>query len=258
VLRNSTLAVLAAAALCLGSVARADEDVEANFAGTATGQFLYLDLQGFGVSIKGLGAEGKFGLGAGIHVQAQASYNYATLPGSHISNWSIGGTPYWEGEMGRVGMVANHYQAHFFGFTGSSTTYGGFAEYFANPNFTFGLKGGGYSGDLAGSYAGAQVTGYVFPDFALTGGFTYIRANRLGSQTDLSVQGEYLLSHDVPVSVFVGYSYGDVSNGGGPNHKALVGVRVYLNSDGYESLVDRQRHGTVGAIGHFGPVGENY
>lgn len=257
-MRKSTLAVISAATLCLGSAAPADEEVEANFAGTITGQFLYLDVQGFGVSIKGLGGEAKFGLGAGLHVQAQASYNYATLPGNHITNWSIGGAPYWESEMGRVGVVANHYQAHYFGFTGSSTTFGGFAEYYANPYFTFGVKGGGYTGDLDGSYAGAQVVGYVFPDFALTGAFTYIRANRLGSQTDLSVQGEYLLSQDVPVSVFVGYSYGDVSNGGGRNHKAMVGVRVYLNSDGYTALVDRQRHGTVGAIGRFGPVGENY
>lgn len=257
-LRTTLPAACVAATFLFGTPASADEGVETNFAGTATGQYLYLDVGGQGVSIKGIAGEGKFGLGAGIHVQAQASYNYATLPGTHLTNWSIGGAPYWESEMGRLGAVANYYKAQFLGLSGHTTTFGGFGEYFANPYFTFGLKGGGYAGDVSGSYAGAQVTGYVFPDFAVTGAFSYIRVNRLASQTNLSLQGEYLLSEDLPIAVFAGYVYGDVSNGGGTTHKGLIGVRLYLNSDGYSTLVDRQRHGTVGTIGHFGPVGENY
>jgi hypothetical protein len=100
-----------------------------------------------------------------------------------------------------------------------------------------------------------QVTGYLFPDFALTGGIGYTHLNRIGAETDLTVQGEYLLSQETPFAVFAGYTYSDLSDGGGSVSTFLVGLRFYFNTDGFSSLKERQRSGTVGTIGGFGPVG---
>ena len=230
---------------------------EANFSGTLTGEYSYVSLSGLpDTNIKGIAGEGEFALGAGVHAQGHAGYNYATLPGTHLSNWNLGGSGYWKGQMGRAGAVVNYTDVHLSVLGSAHTTnYGAFGEYFANDDFTFGVKGGGFSGDFDGGYAGVQVTGYLFPDFALTGGIGYTHLNRIGAETDLTVQGEYLLSQETPFAVFAGYTYSDLSDGGGNVSTFLVGLRFYFNTDGFSSLKERQRSGTVGTIGGFGPVG---
>ena len=78
-----------------------------------------------------------------------------------------------------------------------------------------------------------------------------------GAETALSVQGEYLLSEETPIAVFAGYTYSDLSNAGGHVSTFLMGLRFYFNTDGFSSLTERQRSGTVGTIGNFGAVGLN-
>lgn len=230
---------------------------EANFSGTLTGDYSYVDLSGLpDTNIKGLSGEGEFALGAGVHAQGHAGYNYATLPGAHISNWNIGGSAYWRGTFGRAGAIVNYNDVNLSVLGSAHTTnYGAFGEYFANDNFTFGIKSGGFSGDFNGGYVGVQVTGYVFADFAVSGAINYTHINRIGAETDLGIQGEYLLSEETPFSVFAGYTYSDLSDGGGHVSTFMVGVRLYYNTDGFSSLMERQRSGTLGAIGGFGPVG---
>lgn len=230
---------------------------EANFSGTLTGDYSYVDLDGLpDPNIKGIGGEGEFALGAGLHVQGNAGYNYATLPGTHLSNWNLGGSFFWRGEMGRAGAIVNYTDVHLSVLGSAHTTnYGAFGEYFANDQFTVGVKGGGFSGDFSGGYAGIQLTGYVFPDFAVTGAFNYTHLNRVGAETDLGIQGEYLLSQETPFAVFAGYTYSDISDGGGNVSTFMVGLRFYFNTDGFSSLMERQRSGTVGTIGTFGPIG---
>lgn len=249
---------IGAAAFFLTTPIHADQGAfeEANFSGTATGQYSYVDLPSLpDPTVKGIAGEGEFALGAGVHVQGNAGYNYVTLPGTHISNWNIGGSGYWRGEMGRAGALVNYTDIHLSVLGSAHTTnFGGFGEYFANDYFTFGVKGGGFSGDVDGGYAGIQVTGYVFSDFAVSGGINYAHVNRIGAETDLSVQGEYLLSEEIPFSVFSSYTYSDISDGGGRMSTFQVGIRFYFNTDGFSSLTERQRSGTVGSIGTFSPA----
>jgi hypothetical protein len=230
---------------------------EANFSVTLTGQYSYVSLRDLpDPNIKGIAAEGEFALGAGLHVQGHGGYNYATLPGTHLSNWHAGGSGYWKGQMGRAGVVVTYTGVNLSVLGSAHTTnVGAFGEYFANDNFTFGIKGGGFRGDFDGGYAGIAVTGYVFPDFAVTGGMSYTHLDRIAAETDMTVQGEYLLSHETPFAVFAGYTYSDISDGGGNVSTFIVGLRFYYNTDGFSSLVERQRSGTVGDIGTFGPIG---
>lgn len=260
--RTITTAV-GATAFLLAAPLRAEQEPgafdEANFSGTVTGQYAYLDLTGLpDPSVKGVAGEGEFALGAGVHAQFHASYNYATLPGTHVSNWTLGGAGYWKGSLGRAGAVVNYTDVNLsvLGHA-NATNFGGFGEYFANDYFTFGVKGGGFSGDVSGGYAGAQMTGYVFPDFAITGGITYTHFNHISAETDLSIQAEYLVDHEIPFAGFAGYTYSDLSDGGGRVSTFLVGIRFYFNTDGFSSLIERQRSGTVGTIGNFGPVALN-
>ncbi|HVZ69888.1 MAG TPA: hypothetical protein VG891_10520 [Rhizomicrobium sp.] len=262
-MHRSIKSAVGAAALLLATPLLAEEPGpfdEANFSGILTGDYSYESASQFpDTNIKAISGEGEFALGAGIHVQGNAGYRYATLPGTHLSNWNLGGSGYWRGQMGRTGFVVNYTDVNLAALGSASTTnYGAFGEYFANDNFTVGVKGGGFSGDFSGGYAGVSVTGYVFPDFAVSGGIGYTHLNHFGAETDLSVQGEYLLSEETPFAVFAGYTYTDLSDGGGRVHTVVVGVRFYFNTDGFRTLVERQRGGTVGAIGTFGPAGFNH
>lgn len=263
-LRRSKTTAVGAAAFFLAAPLHAEQEPgafdEANFSGTVTGQYAYLDLTGLpNPNIKGIAGEGEFALGAGLHAQFNAGYNYATLPGAHISNWNLGGSGYWKGAMGRAGVLVNYTDVNLSVLGSAHTTnFGAFGEYFANEYFTFGVKGGGFSGDVKGGYAGAQVTGYVFPDFAITAGMNYTHFNHISAETDLGIQAEYLIDHELPFAGFAGYTYSDLSDGGGTVSTFLVGLRFYFNTDGFSSLIERQRSGTVGTIGNFGPVALNF
>jgi hypothetical protein len=262
-LRNITKSAVGAAALLLATPLLADEPGpfdEANFSGILTGDYSYDAASQFpNTNTKGISGEGEFALGAGLHIQGDAGYHYTTLPGTHLGTWNLGGSGYWRGQMGRAGVVVNYTDINLSALGSANTTnFGGFGEYFANDQFTFGVKGGGFSGDASGGYAGVSVTGYVFPDFAVSGGINYTHLDRFGAETDLSVQGEYLISEDVPFAVFAGYTYSDLSDGGGRVNTFVVGLRFYYNTDGFKTLVERHRGGTVGNIGTFGPVGLQY
>ncbi len=255
-MRKSITTAFGAAALFLAFPSQAEQ--EANFSGTLTGQYGYAILSGApDANIVGTAGEGEFALGAGIHAQVNAGYNHVSQSGLHAYDWNVGGSPYWKGDMGRAGVIVNYTKVDIAGLGIHTTNFGGFGEYFANDMFTFGLKAGGYGGTLSGAYFGAAMTGYVFPNFAVSGGINYTHLDNAGAETALSVQGEYLLSEETPIAVFAGYTYSDLSNAGGHVSTFLMGLRFYFNTDGFSSLTERQRSGTVGTIGNFGAVGLN-
>jgi hypothetical protein len=95
------------------------------------------------------------------------------------------------------------------------------------------------------------------PDFAASLGVSYNHINHAIDETDVSLQGEYLLSEEIPVSGFVGYTFSSLSNGFGNANTIFVGIRLYTNSTG-STLVERQRNGTTAALTSFGPLGLNF
>jgi hypothetical protein len=232
---------------------------EANFSGTLTGRQTYINPSYLpDASMWGVSGEGEFGLGAGVHTQVNAGYSHLSDSGVTADNWNVGGAAYWKGDIGRAGAVVNYSKVDLSILGAHATNYGVFGEYFANEYFTFGVKAGGYDGDVSGAYVGAAMTGYVFPDFAITGAINYTHLNHAGAETNLHLDGEYLISEETPVAAFAGYTYSDLSNDGGHLNTFMVGLRYYFNTDGFASLTERQRSGTVGAIGTFGLAGLSF
>jgi len=100
-------------------------------------------------------------------------------------------------------------------------------------------------GSTSGGYAGGEVVAYATPDFDLQGHVDYVGVNR-GDQTTLGARAEYLISHSVPLSAWVGYDYATLRGGGlSENANTLsVGLRYYFGGGG--TLVQRQRSGVDG------------
>jgi hypothetical protein len=232
-----------------------------DFAGTLSGQYSHV---GFSddflpdANTWGVNGSAKIGLGdTGLNAELDAGHSHLSISGFHANDWNVGGSLFYKNDMGRVGATVNYNSVDLQILDTHTTNYGGFGEYFAGDQFTFSLKAGGFSGDLNGLYVGGGVTGYVFPDFAVSASVNFTNFNHAFQETDLGLQGEYLISEEIPVSAFAGYTYSDLSNGGGNANTFFVGVRLYTNTSSAATLVDRQRNGTVGSLSTFGPLGMN-
>ncbi len=255
--RKTILSTVSVLAMLLSAPVLADD---LDFAGTLTGQYTHVDLSGLpDANLWGFNGAGVIGLNdTGLNVELDAGYNHLTDSGVHANDWNIGGSLFWKGDQGRVGANVNYTQVDVSPFNANTTNYGGFGEFYANQMFTFGLKAGGFGGNTSGDYVAGGVTGYVFPDFAVLGSIDYTHFNHAIDETDFTAQGEYLLSEETPISAFLGYTYSDLSNGGGHANTFFVGLRLYTNNNGATTLVDRQRSGTVGGLASFGPIGLNF
>jgi len=176
--------------------------------------------------------------------------------GDNLDIWNIGGSLFWANMNGRLAATVNYYNTSVAGFDGHIVTYGVGGEWYAAPNFTVAVKGGGDSvdGDLFGSsdsggYAGGMLQWYAIPNLSLSGSIDY--AEQFGGHvTSETAKVEWLFSNDMPVSIYGGYEHADVGSGGfGAGGDAFfVGLKVYMNDVGGGTLVDRQRGGSLGYI----------
>jgi hypothetical protein len=248
--------LLTASALALFSAPALADDV--NFAGTLTGQYSHIGLDNLpDAEVWGLDGAGVVGLGdTGLNAELDVGYNHLTVAHGHANDWNIGGSLFWKGDQGRVGANVNYTHVDVYGLDAHTTNYGAFGEYYADDMFTFSGRAGGFGGDIDGAFVGGGVTGYVFPDFAASVGLYYNHINHAANETDISLNGEYLLSEEIPVSAFLGYTHSSLTNGGGNADTVFVGIRLYTNSTG-TTLVERQRNGTTGTLTNFGPLGLN-
>lgn len=204
-------------------------------------------------------------------IGVQGNLSYAGISGNseNISDFGAGGTAYWSQQFFRIGAAADYDSigsgSGSNGTSSSSRTisYGGFAEGFIN-RFTIGAKGGGFSGSgsdsSGGIYFGGEAVVYPTHDLALSATVDYANfTNSLHGygETDFTTQGEWLLSEEIPVSAYAGYT---VASLGGPvrsSNMIFVGFRFYANDNGTMPLVYHQRYGTVGWPASFGPIGAN-
>ena len=259
--RNAILMTVSALAM-LSAPALADD---LDFAGALTGLYSHVGSDAPDANIWSVNGAAKIGLGdTGLNAELDLGHNHASISNVNANSWNVGGALFYKAEEGRVGANINYTEAKVLGLKAHVTNYGGFGEYFASDMFTLGAKLGGFGGSLNGFglhangiYVGAGVTGYVFPNFGLTASLSFTNVNSLFQETDLGLQGEYLISEEIPVSAFAGYTYSDISNGGGNANTVFVGLRLYTNTVGGTTLVERQRNGTVSNIAGFAPVGFN-
>jgi hypothetical protein len=246
--------------LALTSVPALADDLD--LSGVLSGNYVHVgsdlpDANGWGIN----GAAAMGIADTDFAIELDAGNNHATVSSVDANDWNVGGSLFWKIPEGRVGVNLNYTEVKLSALgtsaTAHTTNYGGFGEYFASDMFTVSGKVGAFSGDLNGLYVSGGVTGYVFPDFAVSASVGFTNFNHAFQETDLGLSGEYLISEEIPVSAFAGYTYSDLSNGGGNANTVFLGLRLYTNTTGAATLVDRQRKGTVGSLATFGPLGLN-
>jgi hypothetical protein len=194
--------------------------------------------------------------GSNFSLQGDVAYHNLSANGGSVNNWSAGGALGWTYAIGRAGVAASYTGFDYSGAHADIGSYGVYGQWYPNDRVTVGVKGGaatvnanlggGFSGDTTFGYAGGELVGYISPDLTLTGSVDWAGRNGVNITTG-GVQAEYLVSHSVPLSVFGGYSYTDIS-GAAQANTINVGVKYYFGGGG--SLVDHQRHG----VDNWGPL----
>lgn len=199
----------------------------------------------------------------GLGVQGDIQMAEVWGDGFSAINWTGGGDVFWGGMEGRFGLDAHGAHFHANGANTNDSNVGAFGEYYFG-NFTVGAKGGwSFPTGGRGNYLGADLTGYVMPNLAISGSFGWfdtvmsdltISPARFDSRDDIfSISAEYFLGDDFmfPISVWGGFSYDSfhVSSGvtgvsGFSDHDTVwtIGLRYYT---GGGSLMDRHRQGLL-------------
>jgi len=258
-LRSTILA--SAGALALATFATGAAQAEGDFSGVLSGDYAHIDASGGGGSANswGINGSGAFGLGdSGLAGEVDGGYARLSGGGVDANDWTIDGSVFWRATQGRIGAVVGYNSSDIGGSGGTfhATNYGAFGEWYAGHSFTVGVKGGGFNGSssVKGDYLGAAVTAYAMPDLAFQGSYNYLHVNHIGNENDWSIQGEWLVSEQTPVSIFAGYENSDFSGTGHVN-TWFIGVKLYTNPNGPAPLVDRQRNGAATWGTQFAPLG---
>lgn len=198
--------------------------------------------------------------------------------GSSRIVWNFGGSFFLAYAGSRTGININYETMTDFG----SVTNGGlFTEWYLG-NFTVAAKGGwlwsgGTPSGGRGNYLGANVAGYFGPNFAVGGSVTWADlisgstfqgggiipptcfgptcGRRDFTETNFTIDAEFLVSATFPLSVFGGYTFTDFKQGENISNPFLVnemdsnsntvfiGVRYYMGGMG--SLMELHRTGNL-------------
>lgn len=255
-LRNSIIAT--AGALTLAACITSPVFAMGGFNGLLGIDYSHLTVNHGGGSGNDYGgaATGMFNLGSPFALQLDGGYHHIDIShGGNSNDWDVGGTALWTGGMGRVGATVAYDSADGGGNDVHATNYGAFGEWYAMRALTVGVKGGAFnaSGDSNGDYFGGALTGYVMPDFSLRAAYDYTHLQHVGNENDWSVKAEYLLSERTPVSFYLGYTNSKLGSGGPTVSVFSVGLTLYCDPVGPESLEAHQRTGAEQWGNSFGP-----
>jgi hypothetical protein len=209
----------------------------------------------------------------------QLDGNYASQSGDGHSSilWNLGGSLFLSYPGSRTGININYETLTDFG---SLTNGGLFTEWYFG-NFTVAAKGGwlwggGTPSGGRGNYLGANVAGYFVPNFYVGGSVTWSDlisgstgvgggygapcygptcGRRDFTETNFTIDAEFLVSETFPLSVFGGYTFTDFKASENANNPLIsseldnnantffVGVRYYMGGMG--SLINMHRNGNV-------------
>lgn len=224
---------------------------ELDFAGALTGQYAHIDPSSAfvdNINVWGVGVSGAFGIMDSVNLQLDGSYNTVDTDFGDSDVWNFGGSLFWAGSEGRLGVNVNYALLDDVGGKADAFNYGVFGDYYVDDMFTVGIRGGGFAGDFDGFFVGGGVTGYIDPDFALNGSIDYIKIDSALSTTNYSITGEFLVSQDFPAALFAGYTHSRYSAGAGNANTFFVGVKFFMGNSG-SSLVEHHRNGVAPVLG---------
>jgi hypothetical protein len=209
--------------------------------------------------------------------QLDGNYSSQSGDGSSRIVWNLGGSLFLSYPGSRTGININYETMTDFG---SATNGGLFTEWYFG-NITAAAKGGwlwggGTPSGGRGNYLGGNIAGYFVPNLALEGSVTWSdlisgstltgggfgapcfgpTCGRRGiSETNFTIDGEFLVSETFPISVYAGYTYTDYKVGENANNPNLadgddfntntffIGIRYYMGAMG--TLIEQHRNGNV-------------
>jgi len=129
-------------------------DMGGGFSGTLQGQYSNISAGSGGGNANEWGGQGSgaFGTGwGGLKLQVDGGYQGVTVSGNgSIDDWNVDGAAFWQSGWGRLGGTVGYNGISGSGSNINITNYGGFAEWYAAPMFTVGVKGGGASANDGG------------------------------------------------------------------------------------------------------------
>jgi hypothetical protein len=221
----------------------------------------------------GLGAAIAFPIDeiAGFNWQLDASYFSSSGDDSSSITWNLGGSLFWAGPGSRFGININYNTLTDYG---SQTNGGLFTEWYFG-NITAQAKGGwlwggGTAASGRGNYLGAGLAGYFMPNFGISAAVTWADLVTSATQgwpcygptcgrrdlthTDFGIEGEFLVSETLPISIYGGYQYTNASiseNISNPylsdddwnSNTFYIGLRYYMGGMG--TLIERHRNGNL-------------
>lgn len=194
-------------------------------------------------------------VGNGLNFQVGSGGSHTSFSGVRINTWKADGAIFWRDWAGAFGATVN-YHALSGAFTplgvGASakfTDYGLFGDYYMTRDITLSAAGGAFSGDIKGYYGGGGLTYYLKRNIAFTadGAYTKFR-NGGGHMTDFGAKLEYAPFVHVPVSMYAGYNYTDISGTSSKLNTFSVGLTVYFDGGAGDALVEHHRNGVVRSI----------
>ena len=206
------------------------------------------------------------------HLSAEVSVGDDGIGGAH--DFDVGGGVVWTEPAFRLAGTAIYNRGSAFGSNLNETTISGGGEWYPCEWLTLGAQVGGIAGDLAGGFVSGAVKGYVTPDLSVGGFVNYSNWKNPGlqkivSETDFGVKGEFLLSEflpgDLPLAIQGGYTHQQLEGFGGfagpfaHDNVYSIGLRLYLDSSSAPApLIQRNRTGTLDTIGPIHPLWFNF
>jgi hypothetical protein len=151
----------------------------------------------------------------GLNLQFTAGDNHLDATGVDADFTTIKGDAFWRSAEGVFGGTVAHHilsaGASFGGFSAagsaSTTSFGAFGEYFAAPEMTLSLKGGGFAGDFDGGYVGVGGKYYVLPNLSFGTDYNYVKPDLTKGIHQINVDAEFMPFESTPFSVGLGYTY---------------------------------------------------
>jgi hypothetical protein len=196
--------------------------------------------------------------GFGIQLEGQDDFHYGIKYNlAHL--WNAGGSVFWRDNKGTIGLSASYFSVDapakpFFPGKVSVQSYGAFGEYYVFDDLTLQIKGGGTTGGvgLASVYGGGGLTWYDSPDLAVHLSATFTSYTSANNWTNVNGVVEYLPFRSVPVSMYLGYDFVNMSGLGYTKASTFIGGFKIHFGEG-RRLVDYERTGPLQWTGNSNP-----
>jgi len=196
--------------------------------------------------------------GFAVQLEGQDDFHYGIKFNlAHL--WNAGGSVFWRDNKGTIGLSASYFAVDapalplFPGKT-SIESYGAFGEYYIFDNLTLQAKGGGTTGGVgaASVYGSGGLTWYDAPDLALHLSATFTSYTSANNWTNVDASVEYLPFRSIPVSLYLGYDFVNISGLGYTKANTFFGgLKLHLGEG--SALVDYERTGPVEWTGNSTP-----